>query len=208
MIHDITRPLRNGMPFFPGDKKPVFSILDDGDFRITEIAICSHTGTHIDAPAHYFKNGTSIDTIDLSLTCGPCRVLDTRGSEKPLEPQDIGTLHPDDKRLIIRTGYDGNTFDPSYTGLSPKAAEYFVRSGICCLGIDTPSVEPFCGDGTVHQILLQAGIPIIENLDLSQVPTGVYILLALPLLLEGGDGSPCRAVLMDPGINGEITCTL
>lgn len=208
MIHDITRPLLNGMPVFPGDTKPVFSVLDSGDYRITEISICSHTGTHIDAPAHYFKNGASIDTIALSKIIGPCRVLDTGECEKSLEPQDLGTLHPDDKRLIIRTGYTGNTFDPSYTGLSPKAAEYLVRSGICCLGTDTPSIEPFHGDGTVHRKLLQAGIPIIENLDLSQVPAGVYYLLALPLLLTGGDGSPCRAVLMDPGINGEIECIL
>jgi len=204
MIYDITRPLQNGMPFYPGDTKPVFSLLDSGDFQITQMSICSHTGTHIDAPAHYIKNGTPIDQIAINVMCGPCRVLDIRECGSVISPKDISNLESNDKRLIIKTGYNGETFDPSYPGLSPEAADYLVKSGICCLGIDTPSIEPFHGDGTVHRRLFLAGIPIIENLDLSQVTAGSYILLALPLLLTDGDGSPCRAVLLDNKKNGGI----
>lgn len=195
MIHDITRPLKNGMPFYPGDPEPSFRSIDCGKYRISSLFLSSHTGTHIDAPAHYIQDGTPIDEVPVSVTCGACRVLDIRGWSGLIEPEDLHGLENKDRRILFRTGYNTDNPDTDYPGISAETAQFLVQSGIICIGTDTPSIESPDGDGTVHLILCKAGIPIIENLDLMGINAGVYTLVALPLRLAGGDGAPCRAVL-------------
>lgn len=195
MIHDITRPLKNGMPYYPGDPEPRFRSIDCGNYRISSLFLSSHTGTHIDAPAHYIRDGTPVDEIGVGVTCGPCRVLDIRGCGRVISSEDLHGLQKEDRRVLLRTGYSSDNPDTDYPGISAETAQFLVQSGIICIGTDTPSIESPDGDGTVHLILCNAGIPIIENLDLEGITPGNYHLVALPLRLFGGDGAPCRAVL-------------
>jgi arylformamidase len=103
------------------------------------------------------------------------------------------------QRLLIKTASKSILgFDPGYTSLAPDAARYLIAAGVTCIGIDSPSIEKYQGDGTVHRILLSAGLLVIEWLDLSSVPAGKYRMIALPLRLGGLDGSPARVVLWVP----------
>ncbi|MBN1167377.1 MAG: cyclase family protein [Methanospirillaceae archaeon] len=206
MIYDITRPLQNGMPYYPGDPEPRFRSIDCGKYRISSLSLSSHTGTHIDAPAHYIQGGTPVDEIAVSVTCGPCRVLDIRGCKRLVTPEDLHGLQKGERRVLFRTGYSSDNPDTDYPGISAETAQFLVQSGISCIGTDTPSIESPDGDGTVHQVLCNAGIPIIENLDLEGIDTGNYILVALPLRLAGGDGAPCRAVLCTEPKTGDKLC--
>jgi arylformamidase len=107
------------------------------------------------------------------------------------------------RTLLIRTSFSGmQSFSPDYRHLGPDAAAELAARGVRCVGIDTPSVESYGGDGTVHRRLLGAGMAIVELLDLSAVPEGDYLMIALPLRLREGDGSPARVVLLDRDCGG------
>jgi arylformamidase len=82
------------------------------------------------------------------------------------------------------------------------AATALLHAGIICVGIDSPSIEAYQSDGSIHRLLLSHGITIIEFLDLSKVLEGTYWMVALPLRLQGLDGSPARVILMDINLNG------
>ncbi len=197
-IIDLTRPVKKDMLVYPGDLVPSFSQVDTGRYRISDLHISSHTGTHIDAPAHYLKTGETIDTIPLCNLIGKCRVIDARGTGSPgITAEDLKGKLKGVKRLLLKTRFSGrNTFTEEYPFLALDAARAITDNGIKCIGIDSPSIESFNGDGSVHRWLLSHGCVIIELLDLSDVPEGDYTIVALPLRLAGLDGSPARVVLM------------
>lgn len=195
---DVTRPLIGGMLVYPGDIVPSFEQADHGQYLISDLHLSSHTGTHIDAPTHYLKSGDTIDTIPLDRLIGRCRVIDLSGTgTTTITAADLeGTLQGV-KRLLIKTWFSGKeTFIEEYPCLSPGAAACITDCGIGCVGIDSPSIESFHCDGSVHRRLLGSGCLIIELLDLSRVSAGEYEMVALPLRLAGLDGSPARVVLM------------
>ena len=195
---DITRPLTAGMLVYPGDIVPSFSQADYGRYLISELHMSSHTGTHIDAPAHYLKNGDTIDRIQLDRFIGSCRVIDVSGAKgSSITAADLEVRLRGVKRLLLKTSFSArDTFCEDYPSLSYDAACSITNSGIECVGIDSPSIESFNGDGSVHRRLLGNGCIIIELLDLSEVPEGDYNMVALPLRLTGLDGSPARVILM------------
>ncbi|MDO9324091.1 MAG: cyclase family protein [Methanoregula sp.] len=196
-IIDITRPLSGETLVYPGDLKPSFRQRDEGTYLISDLHLSSHTGTHIDAPVHYLKSGETIDTIPLTNLIGRCRVVDVSSAGSTITAKHLTGKTDNAPRLLLKTSYSGhNQFIEKYPSLSFDAAQLITGKGICCVGIDSPSIESYHCDGTVHRELLGKGCIIIELLDLSAVPEGDYDMIALPLRLEGLDGSPARVVLM------------
>ena len=196
--YDVTRELTNDMLVYPGDVHPAFHQEDAGNYLISSLHLSSHTGTHIDAPIHYLKTGDTIDTIPLESLLGPCRVIDL-GDIEGIIPRDqiVGKIG-DEKRILLKTSFSGkNGFIENYPSLSLDAAKYIVSCGVRCIGIDSPSIESYQCDGSVHRHLLSNTCLIIELLDLSGVPEGVYEMVALPLRLTGLDGAPARVILKD-----------
>ena len=197
-IIDITRPLSEGVLMYPGDVSPVFRQEEHGNYIVTDLRMSTHTGTHIDAPLHYLKNGGSIDTIPLSHVVGLCRVLDVTLAGTLITTHHLQGRLEGIERLLLKTSFSGiDRFDENYPSLTADAARLITGYEMKCVGIDSPSIESYECDGTVHRELLSHGCLIIELLDLSNVEEGDYTLVALPLRFTGLDGSPARVVLFD-----------
>jgi len=197
-IIDATRPLINGMLGYPRDIIPSFSQADHGRYLISDLHLSSHTGTHIDAPVHYLKSGDTIDTIPLSHLIGRCRVIDVREAGTLITAAHLSGALDGVKRLLLKTRFSGQTtFTEEYPSLTLDAACLITDHGVECVGIDSPSIESFNCDGSVHCQILGKGCIIIELLDLSGVLEGDYEMVALPLRLAGLDGSPARVILME-----------
>ncbi|MDD4252841.1 MAG: cyclase family protein [Methanoculleus horonobensis] len=197
-VYDITRDLSADAVLYPGDVRPRFHEIDNGQYRVTEMTLGSHTGTHIDAPSHYIEGGMTVDEIPPAVLMGPARVLDCSDVREIIEPAHLAGRLDGARTILVKTWFSGRReFDPGYPSLSPASAEMIVEAGIVCLGTDAPSIESFNCDGSVHRLLLGSGMVVLELLDLSAVPEGDYLMTALPLRLKGGDGSPVRAILSD-----------
>jgi arylformamidase len=195
-IVDITRPLGADTPVYPGDPPIVIERLSesgDGDtYALSRLTLGSHSGTHVDPPAHFIPGGASIDRIPLDACIGPAVVIDLSGQSGPISPAALGPLPDGTERVLIRTA------DPPLGGraLEPATARYLVERGLRLVGIDTLSIAPPDSPGEVHRILLSAGLVVVEGLDLSVVPPGPAVLICLPLRIAGCDGAPARAVLL------------
>jgi len=200
MIYDVSLPLSPALVAWPGDPRIERESFGD-EVKISRWCLGSHAGTHVDAPAH-FSLGATVDQLDPAALIGPCRVLDLSDvplvTAKVLEDHDVSDL----SRVLLRTDNsrhwdkDSTTFDPNFVGLDETAAWLLLESGVKLLGVDGLSVEPEEGDGRVHELLLHAGVVIVEGLNLSAVPAGDYELICAPLRLEGADGAPARVFLV------------
>lgn len=204
-IYDVTRPLSPDILVYPGDVTPVFTQKDHGNYFTTELFMSSHNGTHIDAPYHFLKKGMTVDQIPLRQLTGSCRVLDFSGIPGEIGPEMLEGRIDGAKKILLKTSFSGkDRFVPEFTALSPGAIPLLAKAGIHCIGIDSPSIEPFASDGRVHSRLMEEEIVIIEMLDLSRVGAGEYLMIALPLLLRGVDASPARVILCDAGEFGSM----
>lgn len=205
-VHDVSRPLLSGGVIYPGDPEIAFrahSSIDGGDpASVTVLRLGSHSGTHVDAPSHFLPGGTPVDRIPPERLIGPAIVLDLPGElasvgAADLARQDLGGH----RRVLLRTRNSAagpmTRFTPDYCALAPDGAEYLLERGVELVGIDALSLEQFgSSDYPVHHLLLGRSVVIVEGLDLSAVSAGVYQLICLPLKLEGLDGAPARAVLI------------
>jgi len=158
-----------------------------------------HTGTHIDAPAHFLPGGQRVEDLDLEVLTGPCWVADLRGREQ-IAASDLEALMvpPDTRRLLLKTDNHarwGPEFDEGYTALLSDGARWVVERGIRLVGIDYLSIQAYRAPDSVHTDLLSAGVVILEGLDLAEVPGGSWELLCLPLKLVGTEAAPARALL-------------
>jgi len=197
-VYDITRPLSEDTPLYPGDIQPRFNVIDNGQYRVTEMTLGTHTGTHLDAPSHYLKGGRTVDEIPPERLAGPAQVLDCSDTGSVIGPGCFAGRLNGTRTLLLKTWFsERQEFDPGYPSLSLEAAQVLIDTGITCLGIDTPSIEGYDCDGSVHRLLLESGMIVLELLDLSAVPAGNYFMVALPMRLKGADGSPVRAILWD-----------
>jgi arylformamidase len=176
--------------------------------RESAICLASHTGTHVDAPAHFIEYGKTIDACDLSQLCGPCIVLDLMHSKENISASDIEiALQPyrDDKilstcfRILFKTRNSllepTVLFDQNFVYLTAPGAEYCAQIGAAAVGIDYLGIERNQPAHETHILLLSHNILIIEGLRLGHVQPGIYMLFCLPLLIVGGDAAPARAVL-------------
>lgn len=202
---DISVPLQTGMVGWPGD--PVAQIgrwldLERGDSsNLTTLAMTAHTGTHMDAPAHYIRDGAAIDALPIEAVCGPARVVaianPLRITVEELERHRMGA----GERVLFKTRnsercWRAREFVPDFVHVGAAAARYLSDAGVRLVGIDYLSVGAYQGDGDeTHRILLGAGVWILEGLDLSRVEPGEYELICLPLRLAGADGAPSRAMV-------------
>lgn len=202
---DVSVPLRTGMVHWP-DNPPVkierVMDLEQGDAAsVSSMSMGVHTGTHMDAPVHFQRGGIGIDQMPLEATLGPARVIEIRDpvsiQRAELEP---AKLQPGE-RVLFRTRnsercWQTDAFIEDFVFISREAAAYLAECRVRTVGVDYLSVGGFREDGeATHLALLQAGIWVIEGLNLSQVKEGMYELICLPLRIEGGDGAPARAVL-------------
>ncbi len=203
-IYDISHTLEEGLPVWPGDwafHRELSSRIEDGlGSNSSNIRTALHCGTHMDAPRHTIENGLTVDQVDLSSVIGPALVISVNGPV--ISPDDLGIVaEKRAKRVIFRCpgqGAELRSFPGSFTYPGPAAARFLVEAGVVLVGTNTPSVDPPDSMALeTHRILMTAGIVVLENLFLEEVPDGEYELIAFPLKIAGGDGSPVRAVLVD-----------
>jgi arylformamidase len=200
--YDVTRPLSREMLVYPGDLIPVFRQEKQGKYFISELHMSSHTGTHIDAPSHYLEDGNSVDTIPLQDLIGRCRIIDVIEAGNKITKNHLVGKIEGAERLLLKTAFSGeNIFVEDYPCLSADAAMFIASCGVRCVGIDSPSIEMFDCDGSVHRKLLSHNCVIIELLDLSGIPEGEYNMIALPLRCKGLDGSPARVIISPDEVN-------
>ncbi len=202
-IYDISRTLHEGLPVWPGDWKfsrEISSRIENGEgSNSSNIRTALHCGTHMDAPRHTIEDGPAIDEIDLSVLIGPALVVTVEGPV--ISPEELEVVRAKNAiRVILRCpGLEAlESFEDSFAVPGAEASRFLVESGVRLLGTNAPSVDPANSKSLgSHRILMRAGIPIIENLYLKNVPDGEYELIALPLKISGADGSPVRAVLVE-----------
>jgi arylformamidase len=201
-IIDISRRLENGMPVWPGDTpfhyEVSWSKAESGSVNVGSLSMSTHTGTHVDAPFHFDDNGKRIIELDLELYIGPVRVLDMSGKDS-IGAKDLRDINLEGfKRVLFRTlSWKNSTeFPESIPYLETDLGPFLADKGIRLIGVDVPSVDPIDSkDLHAHHSLNENGIHILESVLLDKVEPGDYELIALPLALVEGDGSPVRAVL-------------
>jgi arylformamidase len=201
-IVDLSHIIKPGMTVYPGTEPPVFSVgssVEKDGFKETLITMFSHTGTHIDCPAHIFKNGISIDEITADKFIGnACVITCKSNSYIEICPNDVSL---DIEFILIKTGWSMYWGDNKYFGQFPVLSEKSIELLLSLpklkgIGIDAISVDPVNSvDLAIHKKLLSNNILIVENLtNLEKISTKSFIFSCLPLKIEEGDGSPVRAV--------------
>lgn len=194
-VIDISIGISSDMPIYPSDPKPqieTISSIETNGAKVSSISFGSHTGTHIDAPSHIFKDGATVDQIQLDGLVGKALMLNFSTKEKVITGRDLEVACrrfediPDITILLLKTG--------NFAYLDKSAADWIIENGFTTVGIDGMSVDD-PSQMTVHRHLLGNEINIIECLDLHSVDEGVYGFMCLPLKIIGCDGAPARAVL-------------
>jgi arylformamidase len=207
---DISVPLKTGMVTWPGDPPArIAQALDmeKGDpCTVSLIDMGAHTGTHMDAPAHFVRGGAGMDALPLDTAIGSARVIAIRDPES-IKPEELRRHRlRRGERILFKTRnsdhcWNTDSFVEDFVFISSSAAEYLAERQVWLVGVDYLSVGGFRVDGVeTHQALLQAGIWIIEGLNLTGVQPGKVELVCLPLRIVGADGAPARAVLRPLGL--------
>ena len=203
-IIDISRSLTANTAVWPGDTPysltQVVRRADGDSVNVTRLDMSSHMATHMDAPYHFTDDGARVEQLDLSRYWGLAQVVTVAKESGPLTPADFAhadlTLAP---RLLVHSRasqQDPTQFHHDFVYPSPELADFLGQQGIILYGADAPSMDA-SDDPTLpgHNALLRNDIMILEGLDFTAVEDGLYELVALPLKLVNGDGSPIRAAL-------------
>jgi kynurenine formamidase len=207
-LYDISVALDRA-PVWPGEPSPQLTevkSLSAGDgVTVSELSMCVHTGTHIDAPAHFIDDGEAVSELGLERLLGAVRVVDL-GDARQIDAARLqkAGIAPGCRRVLFRTSnsrrLQHTEFDRNYVAVTPDGAEWLTQNAISLIGIDYASIEAFDEpDNQTHKILLGAGVVVLEGLDLSQVSAGSYELLCLPLKIGAAEAAPARVVLIDRG---------
>jgi len=195
MIYDITQPLFE-CTVYPGDSRPerrkVLSMDEGALYNLTELSMCAHNGTHVDAPCHFVRGGKGIDRIALEKFIGYAYVAEHEGDVTAQDAEIIlakaGKLHKGAEKKILIKGK---------STVTQEAAKVFAGAHIDLIGNESQTFGPENAPMAVHRILLREEAVLLEGVRLAEVPEGVYFLNCAPLNLSDCDGAPCRAVLMD-----------
>lgn len=202
---DVSVPIQPGMPHWP-DSPPVRvqraqSIARGDAANVSMLQMSAHTGTHMDAPAHFLRHGRGMESWPITGTVGAARIIEIRGTRAVTVDELRSHRIRRGERILLKTRNSARPwfkedFRQSYVYVSKDGAVYLAERGIRCVGIDYLSVAGFGKDAvTTHQTLLKAGIWIVEGLYLSKVDAGRYDLVCLPLDIVGADGAPARAIV-------------
>ena len=181
-IIDITQELFS-CNVYPGDRKPGFERVKQmpgASYQLTNISLCAHNGTHVDAPLHFIADGQAVDELALNIFCGRCLVAEY------LDTATMIAICRREERLLLKENAE----------ITPAIASSIARTKLRLLGVESQSIGPMRESMEVHRILLSAGIVLLEGLDLLHAPPGHYTLAAFPLKLGGCEGAPVRAVLI------------
>jgi arylformamidase len=209
-IYDVSISVRTGGLVYPGNPEiliePQQAISKGAGANVSRITFGSHTGTHIDAAKHFFDDGQTIDQIPPEKFVGPAVLIAFDEPDRASVGAEDLKKHALDgqKRVLIRTRnskrLSNPEFDVGYVFLAPDGAEYLVSIGVELVGVDYLSIEQFhSGHHKTHRTLLEKDVVIIEGLSLSEPEPGRYELICLPIKLEGLDGAPARALLIEQG---------
>lgn len=204
--YDISAPLTDQLPTWPTSRGWTREFTRDvrtGD-AVTEtfLSMDVHCGTHVDGPLHHLSNGAAVHDLPVEAFWGPCDVIDARG-RPVIDEAVVSTAVPEDSERVlfltdnsVRRLLQQPAFDSSFVGISVEAAELLAgRSSLKLVGNDYLSVQPYDASDKVHQVLMDAGVALLEGVDLSAVVPGRYELCALPLAIPGAEAAPARAVL-------------
>jgi arylformamidase len=208
-IRDLSVGISPSLPIWPGN--PGVEIvrvqdMDKGDHaNVSRLSLGAHTGTHVDAPVHFVNGAAGVDTLPLDVLVGPALLVHlpavTSVSAADLQAANIpaGT-----RRLLIKTynstyWANGDTsFHTDFAGVLVDAAQWLVAHHVALVGVDYLSVAPWKQGTPTHRALLEAGVVIVEGLNLSAIDPGVHNFVCLPLKIVGCDGAPARAIITEP----------
>jgi arylformamidase len=202
---DVSVLLAPGLATYPGnppfEMTAVHRIADGHSSNNSRLVMGTHTGTHVDAPLHFFDGRPGVEAMALELLIGRARVIDLPHRGGITEEHLAAAGLREDLRVLLRTPNSAlwNTtegFRTDYTYLTEEAAKFLVAQGVKVVGVDYLSVEQYKKAGApAHKALLGNGLIIIEGLNLSEADAGQYEMYCLPLRLAHGDGAPARVVL-------------
>jgi arylformamidase len=208
-IYDVSLPISGKLPNWPGDPKIIidrFSKIEAGaDANVTQISMCVHVGTHVDAPFHFLGGDTlTVERLPLNLLTGRAYVLQLPDEVDSIDSDILknAQIPPRIRRLLFKTRNSTlwlraeAEFQRGFVAISADGAQFLVERGTKLVGVDYLSVAPFSAPVPTHRILLQAGIAVVEGLDLSKVSPGRYSMYCLPLKIAGADGAPARVILI------------
>ncbi len=208
-LFDISVPISNTLPVYTGDRG--IEIIRTSDmnagagYNYSLLNLGAHTGTHVDAPRHFIREGETVEQLDLDLLIGPAYVVDMTRVERTISARDLDAAHlpAGMTRLLFKTRNSAlwakTGFQKDFVAFAPDAAQWLLDYGARLVGIDYLSIEAFGSpDFAVHHMLLGAKVIIIEGLNLARIEAGAYQLICLPIKLQGAEGAPARAVLTQP----------
>ncbi len=202
VFYDITKLIHSGMLIYPGDpafSKECISSLDNEDAcNLLHIHMSNHAGTHIDFPAHFIRGGKTSADFRLSHLMGRCLVIEVGPGAPLIYPEHLVDQDIQEGDIVFfKTPNSAITeYAEEYTAISPAAAQYLRERKVKIVGIDYLSVDAHGDDSfAVHRELLSHDVLIVENLELKEVPAGLYYARIYPLNIKEVDGSPVRASL-------------
>ncbi|MEE4266139.1 MAG: cyclase family protein [Desulfobacteraceae bacterium] len=208
-IFDISLPVDPQLPVWPGDPKIVLerhrAISRGHASNDSKLACSVHSGTHVDAPAHFIRDGLTVEQLPLDVLIGPAYVADLPEADT-ITPDSLEALElsRETTRLLIKTRNSAlwsdphHQFNPDFVAITADAANWVVKKGIRLIGIDYLSIQRYKdSEPLTHRILLDAGVVIVEGLCLQNIHAGLYKLICLPIKLVGSEGAPARTVLIE-----------
>src|SRR6266404_5574268 len=194
-------------PVYLGDAPMKFDFLKDmrrGDaLTLSAFSLGAHSGTHIDAPMHFVRDGAPIDQVPLEPLIGPARVIDIPDAVQSINAAELNRHNwRGVPRVLFRTRSSqrgwmhDSTFHRDFAYIAPDAARLLADAGVKLVGIDYISAEQFGAPAPLtHRTLLGKGIPIVEGLSLEGIGPGDYDLVVLPIKVGGHEAAPARAIL-------------
>ncbi len=206
--YDISLTIKPELPVWPGD--PPISLeraskISAGDVaNVTHLSMGAHVGTHVDAPYHFLDDHPTVDQLPLNQLTGRAYLLEFDDRIDLITAEVLGKadIPPRTRRLLFKTRNSQfwerelEEFQTDFVGISADGAQYLVDRSVKLVGVDYLSVAPYNASAPTHQILLQAGVVVVEGLNLSEVSQGRYTLYCLPIKIGGADGAPARAILV------------
>lgn len=208
-IHDISLTIGPDLPTWPSDPsvhiERVSKIEEGANANVSKVEMGLHTGTHLDAPYHFLPDGARLESLALDLLIGPAQVVEVPEQFAEINAEVLRqvSLAKGVQRVLFKTrnshfwAEGERAFRPDFVGITQDGAEYLVEQGVRLVGIDYLSVAPYKRSRPTHEVLLRAGVVILEGLDLSQVGPGLYHLICLPIKFQGVEGGPARAILVE-----------
>jgi arylformamidase len=196
---DASRPLHSATPVWPGDRPFELHQSRETSFVLSSFSTTCHVGTHVDAPLHLDPTANSVESLRLDRLVGFCDVVQIPGDGRAATPERLPAgWVPSTSRVLFKS--DSYPIDAvingGFSGLSAELVDWLDDREVGLVGVDTPSVDVFSSeDLPAHHALLSRRMTWIEGLWLGDAEPGRYLMIALPILLEGAEAAPVRAIL-------------